>query len=230
MYHTTSPNNNNNSTPEYQQGYYEDKRADSPYYQEESDARGSGWPNNNNSNNNEDDADVPFEDAATFKIPTIEMNGVTNDPNGLPRFQRQGNQFNENLAFTVNLGLRFGIYNPNIETLTLASVAATAFYPTAPTLAIADGLIENVYINRFGFTNFTFPIHLHYNNTADPNYVMLQDIHQKCGNGQDLTVNAHINPVVSLIGVHITIPTIQHTVNFACPIPASELPQAVLPF
>ena len=157
--------------------------------------------------------------AATFKVPTIEMNGVTDDPNGLPRFQRQGTQFNENLAFTVNLGLKFGINNPNVETLTLASVAATAFYPTAPTTAIADGLIEDVYINRFGFTNFTFPIHLHYNNTADPNYVMLRDIHQKCVNGQDLIVNANINPVVRMIGVLIPIPTIQHTVNFACPIP-----------
>ncbi|KAI9499676.1 hypothetical protein BDB00DRAFT_746402, partial [Zychaea mexicana] len=153
-----------------------------------------------------------------FKVPTIEMNGVTNDPSGLPRFQRQGRQYNENMAFTINLGLMFGINNPNVETLTLASVEAIAFYPTAPTTAIADGQINDVHINRFGFTNFTFPIHIHYNNTADPNFSMLRDIHSRCSNGQDLSVNADIKPVVSVIGVHIPIPTIHHTVNFACPI------------
>lgn len=56
--------------------------------------------------------------ASQFKPPSIDMNGVAPDPNGLPAFQRAAD-----LSFTINLGLKFGVNNPNVESLTLASVS-----------------------------------------------------------------------------------------------------------
>ncbi|KAI8148577.1 hypothetical protein BJV82DRAFT_592627 [Fennellomyces sp. T-0311] len=162
--------------------------------------------------------------AGTFKTPTLDMNGVTDDPNGLPRFQRSVEDLDEDMAFTVNLGLKIGINNPNIETLSLPSIGVVAYYPTSPNVAIANGEVRDIYINRYGLTNFTFPVHIHYNNSADPGFAMLHDIRSKCAASQDLSLLADITAVVSVIGIKIPLPTIRHTINFDCPVSVTQLP------
>ncbi|CDH54483.1 predicted protein [Lichtheimia corymbifera JMRC:FSU:9682] len=156
--------------------------------------------------------------ASQFKPPSIDMNGVAPDPNGLPAFQRAAD-----LSFTINLGLKFGVNNPNVESLTLASVSTKAYYPTAPDRVAATGYLEDIHIQNYGLTNFTYPIHMYYNQASDTNLAMLRDISTKCSSGQQLQVNADISVVVSIIGIHIPIPTIHHPISFDCPIPRDQL-------
>lgn len=61
---------------------------------------------------------------ALFQMPTVTFNGPTDDPTGLPRFQRLSG--NESLgAFNINLGLNFTVINPNVEGLTFEKIKAT---------------------------------------------------------------------------------------------------------
>ena len=99
-----------------------------------------------------------------------------------------------------------------------------AYYPTAPDRVAATGYLENIHIQNYGLTNFTYPIHMYYNQASDTNLAMLRDISTKCSSGQQLEVNADISVVVSIIGIHIPIPTIHHPISFDCPIPVSFFP------
>lgn len=65
---------------------------------------------------------------------------------------------------------------------------------------------------------------MYYNQASDTNLAMLRDISTKCSSGQQLQVNADISVVVSIIGIHIPIPTIHHPISFDCPIPVSVFP------
>lgn len=96
-----------------------------------------------------------------------------------------------------------------------------AYYPTAPDRVAATGYLEDIHIQNYGLTNFTYPIHMYYNQASDTNLAMLRDISTKCSSGQQLQVNADISVVVSIIGIHIPIPTIHHPISFDCPIPVS---------
>lgn len=153
--------------------------------------------------------------AGTFRMPQVEMNGVTSDPNGLPEFQA-GTSL---LSFSINLGLKIGIDNPNVESFTLSSVKADVYYPNIQE-AIGSGQVNNVYVDRFAITNFTFPLKISYRPSLDPNFVMLHDLADKCKQQQDLALTANISPTVKFAGISITLPTIHQNVNFACPIPS----------
>lgn len=61
--------------------------------------------------------------AATFKLPQVDFNGVTDEPNGLPRFQKTNNS---STSFQIHVGLKFGVVNPNLESVTFENVKATA--------------------------------------------------------------------------------------------------------
>lgn len=61
--------------------------------------------------------------ATTFKLPQVEFNGVTDDPNGSPRFQKMNDS---PTSFQINVGLKFGVVNPNVESITFENIKATA--------------------------------------------------------------------------------------------------------
>lgn len=59
--------------------------------------------------------------AALFKVPQIDFNGVTDDPSGLPRFQQSKDSL---LNFDINIGLKIGVVNPNIESASFEVIKA----------------------------------------------------------------------------------------------------------
>ncbi|KAG0178105.1 hypothetical protein DFQ29_003950 [Apophysomyces sp. BC1021] len=122
--------------------------------------------------------------ASQFKQPQVSFNGVTNDPNGLPRFQKSDSN---SLAFNINMGFQFSVENPNIEQLTFETIKAMAYYPTAPHQQIGGGELRDLHIDAYGTTNFTFPFHIQYDPAKDPQHAILMDIISKCGpsGGQD---------------------------------------------
>lgn len=54
-----------------------------------------------------------------FKVPTFDFNGITDSPSGLAEFSVNGTRWN------INVGLKIGINNPNIESATLSNMNAT---------------------------------------------------------------------------------------------------------
>lgn len=60
--------------------------------------------------------------AALFKIPTVEFNGPAKHPDGLAAFDKS----NDTLAFNVNFGLKIGVVNYNIESVTFESIRTIA--------------------------------------------------------------------------------------------------------
>jgi hypothetical protein len=54
-----------------------------------------------------------------FKYPTFDFNGITDSPSGLAEFSVNGTRWN------INVGLKIGINNPNIESATLSNMNAT---------------------------------------------------------------------------------------------------------
>jgi hypothetical protein len=62
--------------------------------------------------------------AAIFKIPEVSFNGPTQHPDGYAPFQRS----NDSLAFSVNFGLKIGVLNDNLESITLESIKAIVMY------------------------------------------------------------------------------------------------------
>lgn len=58
--------------------------------------------------------------AAIFKIPKVDFNGPTNHPDGYAPFEKS----NDTLAFSVNFGLKIGVVNDNVESITFGSIRA----------------------------------------------------------------------------------------------------------
>ncbi|KAI8090442.1 hypothetical protein BDF21DRAFT_411286 [Thamnidium elegans] len=154
---------------------------------------------------------------AIFKIPTVDFNGPTRHPDGLAAFQKS----NDSLAFSVNFGLKIGVVNDNLESITFESIRTIAYYHTAPKVPVGGGVIHNVNIKSYGISNFTFPFSIEYNPIKDEGYAMLIDIATKCGllggESQDLTIDYDLIPTVRIAGIAIS-PVIHQSSHFPCPI------------
>ncbi|KAI8388152.1 uncharacterized protein BYT42DRAFT_224161 [Radiomyces spectabilis] len=166
--------------------------------------------------------------AALFKQPQVEFNGITDHPSGLPRLQKNASS----MAFTMNLGLKIGVKNPNVESITFENIKAVAFYPTNPEQSVGGGEMQNLLIERNSITNFTFPFQLYYDPQQDPNYAMLNDISSKCGwqgaTKSDLTVLYDLIPTVRIAGIPISL-TLRHSAHFQCPLKDDQLSSISLP-
>ncbi|KAI8377549.1 uncharacterized protein BYT42DRAFT_570676 [Radiomyces spectabilis] len=160
--------------------------------------------------------------AALFKVPTIEFNGATDDPTGLPRFQKD----QDSLAFTFNLGLKIGVVNPNLESAYFESIKAVAFYPTSPRQAVGGGEIKDLNIRAYATTNFTFPVQVKYDPAHDGDQAMLLDISSKCGllggEKRDLSIIYDLTPRIRVFGFAFAI-TIRQNANFPCPISDGQI-------
>ncbi|CAO3595977.1 unnamed protein product [Absidia cylindrospora] len=156
---------------------------------------------------------------ALFKIPTVDYNGLADDPNGAPRFKVDDAL--AATAFEINLGFKFGIINPNIESAHFESLKATAYYPTAPKQPVGGGQVNNLSINPYSITNFTFPFQVQYNPNNET-AGMLQDIVDRCGlsgfPARDITVLYDLTPTVKLFGFFPLSLTIRRQANIPCPI------------
>ncbi|KAI8643327.1 hypothetical protein BD408DRAFT_318801, partial [Parasitella parasitica] len=127
--------------------------------------------------------------------------------------------------FSVNFGLKIGVVNDNIESITFESIRAIAYYPTAPKVSVGGGEIYNVNIRSYGISNFTFPFSIHYDPIKDEGYAMLTDIASKCGllggsDKEDLYIEYDIVPTIRIAGIAIS-PTIHQSSYFPCPISVS---------
>ncbi|KAG2187372.1 hypothetical protein INT44_005058, partial [Umbelopsis vinacea] len=157
-----------------------------------------------------------------FKTPTFDFNGITDSPSGLSQFSVNGTRWN------INVGLKIGINNPNIESATLSNMNATAYYPTSPDVAVGGGFLANQFVPSNAITNFTFPFSIQYDPTTDTNNAMLTDIATKCGllggSKQPLTINYKINLAVKVLFITVH-PTVSSSANFDCPITNGQLPE-----
>lgn len=59
---------------------------------------------------------------ALFKVPSVDYNGLADDPQGRQKFQMDESL--GTLAFEINMGFNIGIVNPNIEKVHFESIKA----------------------------------------------------------------------------------------------------------
>ncbi|CAO3628311.1 unnamed protein product [Cunninghamella blakesleeana] len=160
---------------------------------------------------------------ALFRVPSVDFNGLVDDPQGRQKFQMDESL--GTLAFKINMGFNIGIVNPNIEKVYFESIKAIAYYPTDKKNAIGGGIIKDLNIDSHSITNFTFPFQIRYNPNEDSNGMLL-DIVNKCGlTGypiEDITVNYDLTPTVKVFGYPLSV-TIPRQLNFPCPIENGQL-------
>ncbi|KAI9354662.1 hypothetical protein BD770DRAFT_473901 [Pilaira anomala] len=161
--------------------------------------------------------------AALFKIPTVEFNGPAKHPDGLAAFDKS----NDTLAFNVNFGLKIGVVNYNLESVTFESIRTIA----TPNVPVGGGIIHNVNIKSYGTSNFTFPFSIQYNPSKDEGYRMLTDIATKCGllggtSKEDLVIDYDLIPTVRIASFVIA-PIIRQSSRFPCPVSAGQLTSGI---
>ncbi|KAG2171313.1 hypothetical protein INT43_002935 [Umbelopsis isabellina] len=158
--------------------------------------------------------------AALFKKPQVNFNGITQDST-VPPVQQNGSSFDFN--FDINIG----VVNPNIESATFTSIQAIAYYPTAPTVPVGGGILDDVHIASNSNSNFSFPFTITYDPSQPNGSDMMFDIAKKCGilggTPGDITINYKLIVTVDIIGIKIS-PSIDESATFPCPLSAGNLP------
>ncbi|KAL0091016.1 hypothetical protein J3Q64DRAFT_1855653, partial [Phycomyces blakesleeanus] len=159
---------------------------------------------------------------ALFKVPVIQFNGPTDDPNGLAPFE----QSLDSSSFIIRTGLKIGVVNPNIESAYFEAIKAVAYYPTSPDIPVGGGVVEKLKIDAQGTTNFTFPFHVQYDAAQDSDQRMLMDISSKCGllggPKQNIVILYDLTPTIRVLSVPFSF-TIRDKVNLPCPIKDGQL-------
>ncbi|KAJ2958847.1 hypothetical protein NQZ79_g5593 [Umbelopsis isabellina] len=158
--------------------------------------------------------------AALFKKPQVNFNGITQN-SSIPAVQQNGSSFDFN--FDINIG----VVNPNVESATFTSIQAIAYYPTAPTVPVGGGILDDVHIGSNSISNLTFPFTITYDPSQSNGASMLADIATKCGilggTPSDITINYKLIVTVDILGIKIS-PAIDESATFPCPISAGSLP------
>ncbi|CEG75272.1 hypothetical protein RMATCC62417_10342 [Rhizopus microsporus] len=160
--------------------------------------------------------------AGTFVMPKVDMAGVSTSPaEGGSQISFTGETFN------INFGLIISVNNPNLLSIDLTDIKATAYYPNQSgkgRTRVGGGYLAEQFVPKYSNFNFTFPFAIQYNPTLDTDQSVLSDLASKCGltgeKKQDITVDytIHLTARVLFIKVH---PTIDSSATFACPISAN---------
>ncbi|KAI8983483.1 hypothetical protein BDB01DRAFT_790966 [Pilobolus umbonatus] len=162
--------------------------------------------------------------AATFKMPTIDMAGITSNPNN-------GSQISFNLeGFSINFGLIVAVNNPNIVDIRLSEMNAIAYYPdqdgSGRSNEVGTGYLDKQFIPRKTDFKFTFPFSLHYNPNLNRDQSVLNDIAERCGltglEKQDITISYSITFKATVLFISIR-PTISSSTTIACPLDVSHI-------
>ncbi|KAI8991836.1 hypothetical protein BDF20DRAFT_810957 [Mycotypha africana] len=164
--------------------------------------------------------------AGTFIMPTVDMAGVSSNPTTGSQISFTGD------GLRINFGLIINVNNPNLLSIDLSNINATAFYPTPKggRPQIGGGYLEQQAVPKYSHFNFTFPFHIEYNPDIDLDQSILTDIADKCGltggKKQDITIDytIHLTAKVLMVKVH---PTISSSATFVCPIDVRIYPISI---
>ncbi|KAI0320743.1 hypothetical protein OF83DRAFT_1169094 [Amylostereum chailletii] len=120
------------------------------------------------------------------------------------------------------------INNPNYFSASLRRVDADVFYNPNATL-IGNGNVSDVSIPINGGANFTFPIVVTYTSDIDPSGNVLRDILMTCfvRSDQNLHFSFNLRVRIRLFSITVSLPTIHGNQNVRCPIPESEIQNAL---
>jgi len=161
--------------------------------------------------------------AATFKVPIINMNGVTSQPN-VPDYAQNGT------SFSFNFALKIGVVNNNIIGATFEKIAAVAYYPIGQT-RVGSGELTNVNFPSHSTTNLTFPFSITYDPTLDKDQTILSDIASRCGllgaPKTPISVNYAVTLYLRILFVTVTPPPFRQSTSIDCPIQDGQLPQGL---
>ncbi|KAG2200544.1 hypothetical protein INT47_012330 [Mucor saturninus] len=158
--------------------------------------------------------------AGTFVMPTFEMAGITNSPTAGSQITFSGDGLN------INFGLIIKVNNPNLLSIDLTNIKATAFYPNpnGGSSEIGGGFLAEKFVPTYSDLNFTFPFAIEYNPNIDTDQSVLSDLAEKCGltggPKSDITIDytIHLSAKVLVIKVN---PTISSSATFPCPLDVS---------
>ncbi|KAG1145001.1 hypothetical protein G6F37_006979 [Rhizopus arrhizus] len=157
--------------------------------------------------------------AGTFVMPTVNMAGVSTSPvGGGSQITISGGTFN------INFGLIISVNNPNMLSIDLTELSATAYYPNQNGKGhtkIGGGYLAEHFVPTYSNDNFTFPFAIKYNPALDTDQSVLNDLASKCGltgeEKQDITVDYTIHLAAKVLFIKIR-PTISSSATFPCPI------------
>lgn len=181
----------------------------------------------------------------TFKMPTVNLAGVTEFPGG------NASQITyDGSVFKLNIGLIVNVNNPNVLPIHLSDMNATVkgpslvsydhhvwlivtffrFQATIPTsdgtsAYLGDGYLAQQTVPTQSSYNFTFPFSIEYDPSSTSSQTMLNTLVENCGltgqNATDITVSytIHLAARVLFVTIH---PTISNTATFACPLTVSN--------
>ncbi|KAI8883831.1 hypothetical protein K501DRAFT_294418 [Backusella circina FSU 941] len=125
--------------------------------------------------------------------------------------------------FKINFGLLVSVNNPNILSIGLSDVTATAYYPRigGGRTEIGGGYLAYQDVPKYSDFNFTFPFAIEYDPNKDYDQTVLNDIADKCGltGSEKQPINLYydikLTAQVLFIKVH---PTISSSTTFDCPL------------
>jgi len=125
----------------------------------------------------------------------------------------------------INLGVNISVSNPNYFSVDMKKIEAQIFYPIDNT-PVGGGEADNIEFKSNSQTNFTFPLMLTYNSTADPSGKIILDLAEKCGVEGGAKTNIIVNYSITL-GIRIILvtisPVISNQFSFPCPLSASDI-------
>ncbi|CAO3621201.1 unnamed protein product [Mucor hiemalis] len=161
--------------------------------------------------------------AGTFVMPTVDMAGITTSPTGGSQLTFAGDSLN------INFGLLINVNNPNLLSIGLSDMTATAYYPNpnGGHTKIGGGFLAQQEVPKYSNFNFTFPFALQYNPSYDLDQSVLGDLVEKCGlsggSKSDITIDYTIRLTAKVLVIKVH-PTISSSATFACPLDGGALP------
>ncbi|KAF7727841.1 hypothetical protein EC973_006954 [Apophysomyces ossiformis] len=158
-------------------------------------------------------------------MPTMDFAGVTNLSNTSSAISLMGT------TFSINFGLLIHMQNPNILSIDLSAINASAYYPLPnnPTsrTPIGGGYLDYEHVSPKSNYNFTFPFTMVYNPTLDTDQMVLNSIAEKCGllgdKPQDITIDYDIHVTARVLFITVQ-PTISSSATMPCPLQSSIIP------
>ncbi|KAI8638976.1 hypothetical protein BD408DRAFT_422229 [Parasitella parasitica] len=155
--------------------------------------------------------------AGTFIMPTVDMAGVSTTSNTSSQLSFTGD------GISINFGLVVAVNNPNLLSIGLSDINATAYYPdgNGGHTYIGQGYLAEQNVPKYSNFNFTFPFALEYDPSYDKDQSVLTDLVDKCGlsgnEKKDITIDYTIRLAAKVLFITVH-PTISSSATFACPI------------
>jgi len=132
-----------------------------------------------------------------------------------------------NNEFKINLGFKIFVANPNYFSATFSSIKADISYPlNGVKTDVGGGEEKDITFHSHSNTNFTFPFSFVYDQSKDPQELVIRDLVAKCGLGGgspqqltiDYTITIRLRVLVASVG-----PSFTGSSSFTCPLSGDEL-------